>query len=108
MGQKSNAHKSFCSGTLNERDLWEDLRADRRIILKWNLEETGCYGVDWNHVAQEGGKVVCCFENGNELNGFYKTRESMDLPSNYRNFRHGIRKRRDVPNWNLVWQEDGK
>jgi hypothetical protein len=42
-------------GNLKERDDWEDLVLDRRIILKWILKKwCGC--VDWIYLAHDTDK----------------------------------------------------
>jgi hypothetical protein len=37
-----------------------------------DLREIGWEVVDWMHLAQEGGKVAGCCENGNETSGYIK------------------------------------
>jgi hypothetical protein len=43
----------FWWGNLRERDHLEDPGVDRRIIIKMELQEVGCGGMDWIELAQD-------------------------------------------------------
>ena len=62
----------------------EDLRADGRIILKWNLkklDDKAWTGITWFRKGKKWWDVVKTV-----MNCFYKMQESLDLRSNYQNF----------------------
>jgi len=85
-------HTEVCSETLKERDRTEDLRADGTIILKWKkLDDRAWTGITW---FRKGEKLWVVVINSNEQYCFCKTREGLDLRSNYQKFLHGGSKRR--------------
>jgi hypothetical protein len=48
-------HTQFWLENLKRRDSLQDLGVDGRIIIKMDLMETGCGGVDWIQSAQDKG-----------------------------------------------------
>jgi hypothetical protein len=51
-------HTGFCWGDLIERDHFEDLGVDGRIILKWNLKQWDrgeWTGLLWLRIGTDGG-----------------------------------------------------
>jgi len=44
---------SFWWGNLRERDHLEDLGVEGSIIIKMDLQEVGCGGMDWIELAQD-------------------------------------------------------
>jgi hypothetical protein len=49
------------TGNLKVRDYLRDLDVERGIILKQILKKKDVKGVDWVHLAQNGGSVASCF-----------------------------------------------
>jgi len=46
-------YTGFWLGNFRERDHLEDLGVDGRIILSWIIQEVGCEGTEWIHLAQD-------------------------------------------------------
>jgi hypothetical protein len=52
MGRREACIGFWC-GNLRERDYWGDPSIDGRIILRMDLQEVGCGGIDWIGLVQD-------------------------------------------------------
>ena len=50
------AYTGFWWGNVRERDHWEHVDVDGRIILKWIFGKWDVGGTDWTQLAQAGDK----------------------------------------------------
>ena len=68
-------HTGFWWGDQRERDHFEDLSVDGRIILKWIFKKLDWRGMEWIDLAQDtDGSCECC----NEASGSIKCGEFLD------------------------------
>jgi len=56
MGDSRGAYIILMGKLVKETTTWEDPGLDRRMILKWNLKEVGCRGMNWIDLAQDRDK----------------------------------------------------
>jgi hypothetical protein len=52
MGEERGVYRVLV-GNLRERDHWREPGVDGRIILRRNLQQVGCGGIDWMRLAQD-------------------------------------------------------
>jgi hypothetical protein len=53
---RSGIHKGFRWESKKQRDNWEDLVVDGKVILRWVLGKYGMDGMDWFDSAQDTEK----------------------------------------------------
>jgi len=75
-GENVNTHRVLIR-KLTERNHFEDLGVERRIILKWVLKKQGGER-GLNSCGSVEGQVAGCCESCNELPGFIKCGEILD------------------------------
>ena len=75
-------HAGFWCGNLRERDLFEDLGVDGRIILKWTFKKQN--GRAWiGFIWKRTGTMAGCCEHDNEPPGSIICSEFFDELKNY-------------------------